>query len=1083
MKMSGPRVLTFNFHEPYICLMARIGVPITVGLYDDPSMARPWQTNFRPRPDGIVLAPEAEWRAGLKSGAFDVLVAHNEMNALKERESGIPSILLCHNRRSFLCTTYEGDFDEGNDKYARLLDILSQTYTFVFISESKREDYRYSGPVIPPGIDAEAFGSYTGEDACVLRVGNAMRERDVMFDVDFQERVCDGFPNRVVGFNAGIPESVPSESFDDLLRLYRTQRCLLHVSREAYEDGYNLSTLEAMACGMPVVSLANPTSPITDGVDGFVSYDADELRERIQALLTDPDLAKAIGERGRETVAETFPMSAFAERWRTVLENTASEGTYRAGGLGGKPSPIPEVPRLGIVLDYAPSADVGVVVKHTLRGAHDVVSVGPSSQREGAQSYRDVRAALPDGFTPGAYLYIDSDGCAQAPDLEGFEGLRMCYLPRSGGVKKPRAAIAERFAFTYVADKAEFEVLARAGVPNVAWMPPGCIASERAPDAARPVDVALAYRPGTTAPALAETLTAQYPNAEIRAAAWSELPALFQRSRVAVIPPGESDLSEYLFEAMAAGALVVAQDSATLRAALEPGVHVITYDTPGEVPALVAQYLNDTETCATIADAGREAALANHTMDRRLAEMLAMALEAVGAFTGHVGEGRFQTGGYYRCPRPELAVQVPRHARRVLDCGCGGGEFGRSLKERGVEEVVGIEVVEQAWNLATTVLDDAILGSIEDLDLPFEDEYFDCVVFGDVLEHLVDPCAALRKVARVLAPDGIIVMSIPNVRFWDVVRMLAEGRWRYDDAGILDRTHLRFFTAVEMNELVIEAGLETLRLEPLTLWAGDNPPRGEDGSLSFGRVTIADVSDAEYQDFITYQYLVVAGKPNADRLSASRRALDARDNDLAYELAEEASGVEEFERNRIMARAIGRLGKLDRAADLYRKALAEREDPETAGELGIVLMAMNQVGDAVPLLDQAVSRGAANDRILGASGLARLTQGDAEQAFELFLQAFGEEFDQGALLVPFVEAGDALGRLEEAVPHLTRFADYYPGNLEAACLFVDVLSRLGRTDEAMERLNAILLFSPDHPEAARLKATIENGDHGPEDTA
>lgn len=278
--------------------------------------------------------------------------------------------------------------------------------------------------------------------------------------------------------------------------------------------------------------------------------------------------------------------------------------------------------------------------------------------------------------------------------------------------------------------------------------------------------------------------------------------------------------------------------------------------------------------------------LENHTYDRRIERMFKEVLEDLGYYGGHEGEARFLSGGYYRSPRPELMAHVPVNAKRILDCGCGGGEFGRALKRRGAAEVVGIEIVERAWEFAKRVLDQALLGSVEDMDLPFEDGHFDCVVFGDVLEHLVCPADAIRKVARVLAPSGVVVASIPNVRFCQVVQMLAHGRWKYEDAGILDRTHLRFFTAVDMRELMEEAGLEVLKLQPLSMLPREQLPRSASGAVTMGRMTLNNVSEAEYDDLLTFQYLVVAGKPGAHRLDAARRALEEGSVDEAYALAE-----------------------------------------------------------------------------------------------------------------------------------------------------------------------------------------------------
>ena len=312
--MVSPRILTFNFHEPYLCLMAKTGYPIDIGLYTDPPHAREWQTQFRPVPPNFTFVEESQWRADLAAGQYDVVIAQNEMNAINLLPCRTPALLICHNRRTFLESTIEGEPEKRRALYAEALDKLAQLFSFVFISDSKRADYRMPGRVILPGIDVEEYGGYKGDVREVLRVGNVMRARNLMFDVDFQETVCRGLPNRLLGEDPEIPYATPSASFDDLLDHYRTRRCMLHVTCGQYEDGYNLAMLEAMACGMPVVALSNPTSPITDGVDGYTAPDAGTLHTRLEMLLDEPSLATAIGERGRDTVAKEISDCALCRK-------------------------------------------------------------------------------------------------------------------------------------------------------------------------------------------------------------------------------------------------------------------------------------------------------------------------------------------------------------------------------------------------------------------------------------------------------------------------------------------------------------------------------------------------------------------------------------------------------------------------------------------------------------------------------------------------------------------------------------------------------------------------------------------------
>ncbi len=144
--------------------------------------------------------------------------------------------------------------------------------------------------------------------------------------------------------------------------------------------------------------------------------------------------------------------------------------------------------------------------------------------------------------------------------------------------------------------------------------------------------------------------------------------------------------------------------------------------------------------------------------------------------------------------RHEMLRYVSKEASTVLDVGCAVGSFGELLKSNYPVEVWGIEINEYAATEAANKLDKVICGAFdENLDLP--QAKFDCIVFNDVLEHLVDPYNALLYAKILLKDGGTIVASIPNVRYFDNIwKLLIDKDWKYTQNGILDRTHLRFFT-------------------------------------------------------------------------------------------------------------------------------------------------------------------------------------------------------------------------------------------------------------------------------------------------
>lgn len=164
---------------------------------------------------------------------------------------------------------------------------------------------------------------------------------------------------------------------------------------------------------------------------------------------------------------------------------------------------------------------------------------------------------------------------------------------------------------------------------------------------------------------------------------------------------------------------------------------------------------------------------------------------------------------YYSGYRSDVADLVPQECARVLDVGCGYGGLGRSLRSRGVAQVFGVEINPDAASHLAGVYTDHWIGDVEQVKLPEDMEPFDCIVFADVLEHLRDPWGTLKLYLQWLKPGGCVVASIPNVRNIALLyNLVIRGRWRYEESGLLDRTHLRFFTRAEILDLFTGSGLE-----------------------------------------------------------------------------------------------------------------------------------------------------------------------------------------------------------------------------------------------------------------------------------
>jgi 2-polyprenyl-3-methyl-5-hydroxy-6-metoxy-1,4-benzoquinol methylase len=149
---------------------------------------------------------------------------------------------------------------------------------------------------------------------------------------------------------------------------------------------------------------------------------------------------------------------------------------------------------------------------------------------------------------------------------------------------------------------------------------------------------------------------------------------------------------------------------------------------------------------------------------------------------------------YFEVARDEMLKYVPKESNTVLDVGCGRGNFGYLIKKERNSKVWGVELDKASALVAEQKLD-KVFCSAFDSNLDLTKKSFDCIVLNDVLEHFTDPDSALLYCKELLRDEGVIIASIPNVRYFDNMwNLLVRKDWEYTTWGILDKTHLRFFT-------------------------------------------------------------------------------------------------------------------------------------------------------------------------------------------------------------------------------------------------------------------------------------------------
>ncbi len=180
---------------------------------------------------------------------------------------------------------------------------------------------------------------------------------------------------------------------------------------------------------------------------------------------------------------------------------------------------------------------------------------------------------------------------------------------------------------------------------------------------------------------------------------------------------------------------------------------------------------------------------------------------------------------YQDYANPELLDKIPLNAGTVLDVGCGQGALAQAyLRRNPAARMLGVDIDPVAAAEAATRMTEIVCGDIEAEPMPFTvPGGVDCIVYGDVLEHMRDPWALLAAHVQHLAPDGTILVCIPNVEHWSFALSLLRGQFDYADRGLFDRTHLRWFTPRTMGKALSDAGLALADVSPRPI----NPEKAE----------------------------------------------------------------------------------------------------------------------------------------------------------------------------------------------------------------------------------------------------------------
>ena len=213
-------------------------------------------------------------------------------------------------------------------------------------------------------------------------------------------------------------------------------------------------------------------------------------------------------------------------------------------------------------------------------------------------------------------------------------------------------------------------------------------------------------------------------------------------------------------------------------------------------------------------------------------------------------------------PRNELIDLIKVVPEQIFEIGCGSGATGMAIKQKFPDvNYIGMDSNEKATQIAQTRLDKVIVSDVEKVPLDtlgLVKGYFDLIICADILEHLYDPWKTLFALRDYLKPNGKIFASIPNVQYINHIINFLHGNWTYEHDGIMDVTHIRFFTFNEIVKMLSGTGYNIIHCSGAinSKMQSDKWPNDFD----FGKFVLKNVTREEAFKFSVFQYLIIAQK-------------------------------------------------------------------------------------------------------------------------------------------------------------------------------------------------------------------------------
>lgn len=1112
--------MTFNWHAPYLYILAKLGHQM---LVVEPELApgryKHWEKEMRPIPENVRLLSQEQATAELDKGEVDLLLAHNIKDLIFANGYFMPKIMVYHNKLSTEIGLSKTPIDRND--YLNKTASLREGVREVYISEAKRADWDGQGEIVLPGIDMSEYGGYSGEESAILRVGNHFRERDLMLGFSISQHISEGFPCKTLGINPTIPNTELAKNFDELRDHFSRYRVYLNTTVEQYEDGYNLSMLEAMATGMPVISTANQSSPITDGVNGFISNDISYLRQWTKVLLEDVSLAREMGNEARKTVETLFSQNAFLQKWDRIFHETVVDFLRDSGvSVDGKEIPFAEKKKKNVLMDYVSyPATTAHYMERALGKNHNLVTCGsvitsevkklwnlenlnwPINGQDIFRSCNDsiasVMKQLPENWNPDFYFWMETGLDSYPKDLDKLDIPKVCYLIDTHLHLEAHIETARKFDCVFIAQKEYIERFKEAGISEVHWLPLGCDPEIHAKtEIEKSHDVV--FVGSLTDPRrvnLLKEVDKQF-DLSVERKFMDEMTEAFCKGRIVFNNAIRNDLNMRVFEALCSGTMLVTDPAVGLEDFFEDGKHLSIYKDETDLLKKIKYYIDNPDQRERIAEEGRQEVLEKHTYECRTVSMMEVLDRALVKKEIEVPVTISEKKVHIdKDSQGDVENMIPSGAEVVMVVGEGIAEIGKSIKANRNIFIAGIEENPELVEATKVEVDDVICSSASALEIPYDNHSFDCILVLGTLGRSANPKAFLGKLEKCLKPEGTLIVKFPNVQSIQAINYLIEGGSDpKSDSAFNNETH-GFLTVSDYRSLLKESGFHIEATEEIVDSNFDSLANTDTTVLRFGRVVINDLSQEEIRRLFVEEYFVVAIPEEAYKkknLETSAEAVLEKEYANLMQLTKDCEGAKQFE-NAIyyyrqalkmasncaevycgMGNCYMKLQDLKNAEENFELCLSSEADyPSGLMGMSILKLQQSDYHGSVQLLEKLIAKNPTHDRALCALGMVYERMGQKKRAMKFYETAIRENIENSAAMTSLLNLSYELSQFEEIHASLMRYLDVHPANLNMRFGLAGILFKMDCWEEAREAINQILIFEPQNEDALKLLEQIE----------